>query len=201
MASKVIGFRVPEDIALELERISEERGVKVGEFLRRLVDDTLYPPATLKVEEENNNAVNETLESLSNSYADLTDRVQELHRFYDIIRVKLGKYEVEGILDPKLIETIKEVSNLRPQLGTMENLSGRIKQLESEVTRLKENVASLKREIKRQPTDEIHTITFKDGSEHKYRVYRSEAGLVKPRRAWRDLISGDKYVDLSEPLD
>jgi hypothetical protein len=30
MASKVIGFRVPEDIALELENVCKERGEKVG---------------------------------------------------------------------------------------------------------------------------------------------------------------------------
>ena len=65
MASKVIGFRVPEDIALELERVSEERGIKVSEFLRALVDDTLYPPAIPKVEEESNNTIDEKLESLS----------------------------------------------------------------------------------------------------------------------------------------
>lgn len=195
MASKVIGFRVPEDIALELERVSEERGVKVGEFLRALVDDTLYPPVTPKVEEENNNAVNEKLESLSNSYADLADKVQELYRLVDRIRVKIAGYEAEGILNPKIIDIIKEVSNLRPQLGTMENLSGKVKYLESEVTLLK------KKEPKRQPTDQIHTLTLKDGSEHKYRVYRSEAGLVKPHRVVWDPLSGNKYVDLSEPLD
>jgi len=43
MGSKVIGFRVPDDLAEELERFSSEHGQTTSEFLRKLVDDTLYP--------------------------------------------------------------------------------------------------------------------------------------------------------------
>ena len=44
MASKVLGFRVPVDLAEELERISRENGMTTTDFLRKLVDDALYPP-------------------------------------------------------------------------------------------------------------------------------------------------------------
>ena len=43
MASKVIGFRIPEDVAEELEKVSEKRDMTVTEFMRSLVDETLYP--------------------------------------------------------------------------------------------------------------------------------------------------------------
>jgi len=43
MGSKVIGFRVPDDLAVELDRVSGERGMTTADFLRKLVDDTLYP--------------------------------------------------------------------------------------------------------------------------------------------------------------
>ena len=43
MGSRVIGFRVPDDLAEELERVSDERGQTTAEFLRKLVDDALYP--------------------------------------------------------------------------------------------------------------------------------------------------------------
>jgi len=43
MGSKVVGFRVPDDLAEELERVSSERGQTTAEFLRKLVDDELYP--------------------------------------------------------------------------------------------------------------------------------------------------------------
>ena len=56
-------------------------------------------------------------------------------------------------------------------------------------------------EIKRQPTDDTHTLAFKDGIEHKFRIYKSPAGLVKPRVVIRDIVSGNKYADQTKPLD
>lgn len=250
MASKVIGFRVPEDIALELERVSEERGVKVGEFLRVLVDDTLYPPVTSKVEEENNTAVNEKLESLSNTYQDLTDKVQELSHLVNRIGEKIAGYELKGILSPKTAEKIREIETnksnidslknevdtiiisleaadknignfsefvlsserlfdhlqqetkaLRSQLENRASSPTKVSHLEEEVSRLEKTTTRLNREVKRQPTDEIHTLTYKDGSEHKFRVYKGKSGLVKPYRVALDPFFGDKYVDLTEPLN
>jgi len=43
MGSKVIGFRVPDDLAEEFKHACEERGQTTGEVLRQLVDDMLYP--------------------------------------------------------------------------------------------------------------------------------------------------------------
>ena len=75
---------------------------------------------------------------------------------------------------------------------------GKIKEekgeLEYEVTRIK------KRE-KRQPTCEIHTVVFKDGREHKHRVYKSKDGFVKPCKVVWDPIVGGTCVDLTETLD
>jgi len=44
MASKVIGFRVPEDLAKLFEQFCEAAGKTSGEVLRNLVDDLIYPP-------------------------------------------------------------------------------------------------------------------------------------------------------------
>jgi len=63
------------------------------------------------------------------------------------------------------------------------------------------NISSLKRDVKRQPTDDIHTLTYKNGSEHRFRVYKSPAGLAKPYVVVNALILGKKYVDLNEPLN
>lgn len=54
MGSKIIGFRVPDDLAEEIEKVSAEKGQTVTEFLRKLVDEALYPSkstATLKDED------------------------------------------------------------------------------------------------------------------------------------------------------
>ena len=250
MASKVIGFRVPEDVAEELEKVSEECGMTVTEFMRSLVDETLYPSTENKGNVETATNAREQLELLANEHKDLVDQVQGLSDLINHIRVKIAKYETEGILSPKQVETMqdveslkskinnleyrfnttsitaknvqdvitlvkdnkvstdrtydelrKEMSHLRSQLETVMGLPLEVKQLESEITRTTTNISSIKREVKRQPTDDIHTLTYKNGSEHRFRVYKSPAGLVKPHVVVRDLILGKKYVDLTEPLD
>lgn len=249
MSSKVIGFRVPEDIAEKLEKVSEEHGITVAEFLRSLVDEALYPGTQLH-DKENDDITREQVESLSNAHRDLADRVQGLSTKVDRVTSKIAGYELEGILGPKIAEKIREIENsksnignlknevdtininleaaeknignfsafvlsservfdhlqqeiksLRSQLESTANSSTKVSRLEAEVIRLATTMTTLKREIKRQPTDDIHTLTYKDGSEHKFRVYKGTAGLVKPHRVAWDPSSSDKYVDLTEPLD
>lgn len=250
MASKVIGFRVPEDIAEELEKVSEERGMTVAKFMRSLVDETLYPPTESKGKVEADTNEREQLESLANEHKDLVDQVESLYLLMNHIGVKIAKYETEGILGPKQVETMQavetlkskigayedkfvlisqnsknsldrvsylyehkesserayeelknEVNQLRSKLGTVTVLPLKVTQIESDITRMTTNISSLKREVKRQLTDEIRTVAYKDGSEHKFRVYNSPAGLVKPYVAYTNMISGKKYIDLTEPLD
>ncbi len=250
MASKVIGFRVPEDVAEKLEEVSEERGMTVTEFMRSLVDETLYPASDNKGQEKDDSVTLEQLESLANEHKNLVDQVQSLSVLINHIGVKIAKYETEGILSPKHVETMqavetlkskmsnleyrfnttsitaknvqdvitlvkdnkvstdrthdelrKEVSHLRSQLETVTVLPLKVKQLESEMTRTTTDISLLQRDVKRQPIDDIHTLTYKNRSEHRFRLYKSPAGLVKPHVVINDLILGKKYVDLTEPLD
>lgn len=250
MASKVIGFRIPEDVAEELEKVSEERGMKIAEFMRSLVDETLYPASDNNGQKKDGSVILEQLESLANEHKDLVDQVESLSVLINHIGVKIAKYETEGILSQKQVETMqavetlknqvanlgfrftttsitaknvqdvitlvkdnkvstdrtydelrKEVSHLRSQLETVTGLPLKIKQLESEMTRTTTNISLLQRDVKRQPTDDIHTLTYKDRSEHTFKVYKSAAGLVKPHVVVRDLFLGNKYVDLTEPLN
>ncbi len=250
MASKVIGFRIPEDVAEELEKVSEERGMTVAEFMRSLVDETLYPATNNKGQENGDTVTPEQMESLANEHKNLVDQVESHYDLINLIGVKIAKYETGGILCPKHVETMqavetlkskidnfeysfvtmsqasqnnqdimsslfeykelsdrvynelrKEVGNLRSQLETVTVLPSKVKQLESEMTRTTTNISSLQRDVKRQPTDETHTLTYKDGSDHKFRVYKGSAGLVNPHVVVNDLILGKKYVDLTEPLD
>lgn len=250
MASKVIGFRIPEDVAEELEKVSEERGMKIAEFMRSLVDETLYPASDNNGQEKDDSVTLEQLESLANEHKDLVDQVESLSVLINHIGVKIAKYETEGILSQKQVETMqavetlknqvanlgfrftttsitaknvqdvitlvkdnkvstdrtydelrKEVSHLRSQLGTVTGLPLKVRQIESDMTHMTTNISSLKRDVKRQPADDIHSLTYKNGSEHRFRVYKSPAGLVKPHVVINDLILGKKYVDLTEPLD
>ena len=250
MASKVIGFRVPEDMAEELEKVSEERGMTVAKFMRSLVDETLYPATENKGQKNGDSVTLEQLESLANEHKDLVDQVESLYLLMNHIGVKIAKYETEGILGPKQVETMQDVETLKSKIGAYEDkfvlisqnsknsldrvsylyehkessdrayeelrnevnqlrskletvtvLPLKIKQLESDMTHMTTNLPSTIRGILRQPTDETHTITLKSGREHTLRVYKSPAGLVKPHVVVRDPISGNKYVDLGEPLN
>ena len=250
MASKVIGFRIPEDVAEELEKASEEHGMTVTKFMRMLVDETLYPESDNKGQEKGDTVTLEQLGSLANEHENLVDQVVSLSVLINQIGVKIAKYETEGILGLKQVETMqevetlkskinnleyrfnttsitaknvqdvitlvkdnkvstdhtygelrKEVSQLRSQLETVTVLPLKVKQLESEMTRTTTNISLLQRDVKRQPTNETHTLAYRDGSEHRFRIYKSPAGLVKPHVVIRDLILGKKYVDLTEPLD
>jgi chromosome segregation ATPase len=104
-------------------------------------------------------------------------------------------------MDRTYDELRKEISQLRSQLGTVTDLPLKVKKLESDISHMTTDISLLKRAVKRQPTDQTHTLTYKDGSDHTFRVYKSPAGLVNPHVAVNDLILGKKYVDLNEPLD
>ncbi len=249
MASKVIGFRLPEDMVEELEKVCEERGLTVAEFLRSLVDETLYPSTELH-DDDDDKVTREEIEILTNAHKDLTIDVKELRMLIDRVGTKIAGYELDGILNPKTAESLREIekikntvnnldnkvgtlsihsktnqdvvkyldeynrssdrsyadlqkqiNSLQSQQGVVSNLSSKVKQLESEVAQIKTDTTLIKRDIKRKPTDEIHVATYKDGSEHKFRMYESTAGLTKPHRVVLDPSSGNKYIDLTEPLN
>jgi len=89
MGSKVVAFRVPVDLAEELERASRKLGQTTTEFLRKLVDDTLYPlkgDSEVKLGEshqQNLLAVNEsfrqTIENYNKKMNDFEEKLSKLH--------------------------------------------------------------------------------------------------------------------------
>ena len=162
----------------------------IAEFLRSLVDESLYPGTQLH-DEENGDVTRKQIESLSNSHEELASNVQELSASVERIGVKITGYESEGILSPKIVDTIQEMKTIKSDIND----------LESKVAHLSTDITVIKREIKRQPTGDTHTVALNDGSERKFKVYKSPEGLVKPHVVVDDLLLGKKYVDLTEPLD
>ena len=109
--------------------------------------------------------------------------------------------QFRSITDRTITGLQKGVSDLQSQVNSLVTTPSEIKRLRTEVSQLQTNLTVTQRDIKRKPLNEIHTETFKDGTKHKFRVYRSQAGLVRPHRISKDLILDDKYIDLNEPLD
>jgi len=96
MGSKVIGFRVPDDLAEGLERASDERGQTVGEFLRKLVDDFLYPGSGRDRLEERGKV--EAHEDLSGVMIRLDALAQQLKGFderLELVQVDRGLTEAD----------------------------------------------------------------------------------------------------------
>ncbi|MCW4011782.1 MAG: ribbon-helix-helix domain-containing protein, partial [Candidatus Bathyarchaeota archaeon] len=119
MGSKVIGFRLPEDMVQELERVCEERGLSVAEFLRSLVDETLYPTGELSGADKGE-VTREEIETLTNAYKNLADDVEELKMLIDCVGTKISGYELDGILNPKTVESLGEVEKIKSTLTTLE---------------------------------------------------------------------------------
>ncbi len=118
MGSKVIGFRVPVDLAEELERVSSERGQTTAEFLRGLVDDALYPPK------------------------DAAGPVPATRANFSRLRERLSKAKGEAV--PATLEDIMGGEGKKVTLG--EELKGEVDRVSKEVTKLKEELAgSIKR--------------------------------------------------------
>lgn len=165
MASKVIGFRVPEDIAIELEKLSEERGMTVTEFMRILVDETLYPATDNKDLEKSSTVVRKQLESLANEHKNLANQVQNLSPLVDNIVAKLETYETEGIFSPEQIDTLQEMTTLQSQVNTLvyrcDKLSTRV---DEDSNKTHDAIALI--------------IKHKELSDHTHSVLREEVSLL-----------------------
>jgi len=160
MASRVIGFRIPEDMAEELEKVCEEHGMSVADFMRSLVDEALYPTSELS-DDEGDNVTREEVEILANAHKDLADDVQELSRLIDRIGVKTAKYETEGILGPGQVETMQETKAIKSN----------IKNLEDKVDKLSIQLESAQ--------DAITTINRHEKSlDHSYSELQKEASVI-----------------------
>ena len=83
MGSKVIGFRVPDDLAEQLERVSGERGMTTADFLRRLVDDALYPPNPERTSSMADTSIEEQLGRLEHTQTWLVDEFNNLSKQID----------------------------------------------------------------------------------------------------------------------
>ena len=120
MASKVIGFRVPEDIATQLEKTSEENGMTVAEFMRRLVDETLYPSTDNKGRENSDIVIAQQMQSLTHEQERFSNQVQNLADLIDNTVAKIETYETEGILGPKQVETMQDIESLKSKIDNFD---------------------------------------------------------------------------------
>jgi len=122
MGSKVIGFRVPDDLAEELERFSSEHGQTTGEFLRKLVDDTLYPGSgRQRLEKRRTVGADEALSGVISGLAEvraqlngLEQQVKSFDERLELVRVDRGLTAADKEhYDGALVELESGLANLK----------------------------------------------------------------------------------------
>lgn len=256
--SKLIGVRMPDDLAQELEAKAAEQGLSTSEFLRKLVDDALYPSTGKQADVSETSDKRSELETrlekledfvgvkeptgldrllgtdkpiaeqleqhkrqltdLGKQVGELTNRLNSTNSNTELTRVaeqttKLSR-EVTDIKNRMLNvqnnkESVnnglgkleREVGDLRSKLQPLTALPSKVETLKSDVARLSNGLTAAERRAKRQPTGNTVTLQLTDRRDHTFREYKSPDGLVNPYIATHDLITGKRYVDLSEALD
>ena len=184
MGSKVIGFRLPGDMAEELEKESQNRGITPSDFLRGLVDEALYPirkeqPTTLDKE------------YIERSIGELESKQRQLI-------INIGTLTNRNDQLAKQVKILEQHKAATP--GEISQFTSIVDKVKSDATILEDKIAkkfaSTDRKLKRVPTDQVET-----WEGHDYRVYKSTDGLVKPKRISLDPLFGNKYIDLADPLN
>ena len=160
----------------------------------------------------------ETIETIA---TELTGKFESLHKeivttykmLAVIVRKNLESCEnrfskIEGQVTTttnqlyELSKTVKHVQeSVQSNRASISQLNTKLVSLEHALSELENGVARVKNLTRRVPTGEIVGIQLSDKREHHFREYKNSEALARPYRTKRDLILGDRWVDLTEPED
>jgi chromosome segregation ATPase len=105
----------------------------------------------------------------------------------------------------ELYELSKSVKHIQESVqanhASINQLNAKLVSLEHTSSELENKVARVKNLTRRAPTGEIVGIQLNNKRERHFREYRTSEGLARPYRTKRDLILGNRWVDLAEPED
>ena len=102
----------------------------------------------------------------------------------------------------ELSKTVKHIQeSVQADRASINQLNTNLVSLEYTSSELENKVARVKNLTRRVPTGEIVGIQLNDKRERHFREYRTSEGLARPYRTKRDLILGDRWIDLAEPED
>jgi chromosome segregation ATPase len=102
----------------------------------------------------------------------------------------------------ELSKTVRHVQeSVQANHTSINQLNAKLVSLEHTSSELENKVARVKNLTRRAPTGEIVGIQLNNKRERHFREYRTSEGLARPYRTKRDLILGNRWVDLAEPED
>jgi len=174
MGTKVIGVRVPDDLAGEFERYCDDSGQTIGQVLRKAIDDILYPPKAKAILESGNAEVDQ----LKGELAEARAKPIEAHSPEEKARYFIGWLRR---LTPEEKAHLAELVDWKVRDATP-----------AEVV----EVEKPKAEESEEGDFEVEEL---DGK--RYRVHGQGDGLKDPERISWDLLTGkEKWIDLAAPL-
>jgi chromosome segregation ATPase len=133
--------------------------------------------------------INEHRDTCNNNFTVLGSRINKIRKMVE--DVGEGLSAVRTKLTTHGHDSLKSVPELVSKVGNLEQVFGTIRS----------QVEHLALVVERKPTDDTERLRLTNGRDHTFRVYRGSRGLTRPHKITTDFISGDKYVDLSEPED
>jgi len=126
---------------------------------------------------------NHNSELINKSFSVNEDSTKTVNKKVDEINERVGKLE----------------GRHEPVLG--EQVSDKLSMIEQKLSSFTKELGVVKNLAIRQPTGKLALVTLTDHLEHEFKEYKSPDGLTKPDRYSRDLLFGDKWIDLAEPED
>jgi len=160
----------------------------------------------------------ETIETIA---TELTGKFESLHKEIvttynmSVIAIRESRESCESSLSKikgqstatsnelyELSKTVRHVQeSVQADRASINQLNTNLVSLEYTSSELENKVARVKNLTRRVPTGEIVGIQLNDKRERHFREYRTSEGLARPYRTKRDLILGNRWVDLAEPED
>jgi archaellum component FlaC len=141
MASKTVGVRIPVDVNEELERVAAKHGQSVTQFLRQLIDDTLFPP---KSKGETAALLDESTPKKANEVG-----IDKLHKEIETLSDMLEESNAADYENlKKLAEKVDGLAELHGELSdALPTLNDRVVKLEQTVGALHSDYAILRENL------------------------------------------------------
>ena len=114
MGSKVIGFRVPDDLAKDFEQYCEGADKTSGEVLRKLVDDLIYPGSGRVELEDRSEDLEAKLAPLESMQEVMAQQIKDFGERLELISADRGMTEADRAhYDKSLASLGSELANLK----------------------------------------------------------------------------------------
>ena len=191
----------------ELEGLSVTNDSSLTQQVNQLTEQLEHTQATKELLDTFKAEHNKQLEQLSNGWNNAYHKISSTanHNSELINKSFSVNEDSTKTINKKVDEVMERVRTLEgrqqhePVLG--KQLSDKLSMIEQKLSSFTKELGVVRNLAIRQPTGKLALVTLTDHLEHEFKEYKSPDGLTKPDRYSRDLLFGDKWIDLAEPED